>query len=229
MHLANQEHFPERMQVHNGLLCSLVGCVETTLAASRNKLKQLGRIDYKGRQKHPAIYFINYFTCDNPNYDQGGDTGRRHSQGQGDNSKKQGYDDGNNDGINTGYNTGIHAGNIRGTYINKTRLNEAQRGVIEFGNNWRTSARARMAVAQEVLDAVYRPEERERDGVCAGTARGDLHELIDEYLAEGLTPDAIVAACGAVPVEQWSGRLWEALQCANGERKVAAGVVLRGV
>ena len=101
-YLANKERFPERMNVSNGLLMSMVGCSEDSLIKARNQLIQAGLIQYKGQKKLTPLYMIQYFS-NNPAY----------------NSKKTGYEH----GIKRGYEHGIAPDYEQGTYINNTPLN----------------------------------------------------------------------------------------------------------
>ena len=98
-YLANKERFPERMNVSNGLLMSMVGCSEDSLIKARNQLIQAGLIQYKGQKKITPLYMIQYFS-------------NNHAY----NTKKTGYEQGNKQG----YEQGIGAGNEHGTYINNT-------------------------------------------------------------------------------------------------------------
>lgn len=98
-YLANKERFPERMNVSNGLLMSMVGCSEDSLIKARNQLIQAGLIQYKGQKKITPLYMIQYFS-NNPAY----------------NSKKTGYEQ----GIKRGYEQGIAPDYEQGTYINNT-------------------------------------------------------------------------------------------------------------
>lgn len=98
-YLANKERFPERMNVSNGLLMSMVGCSEDSLIKARNQLIQSGLIQYKGQKKITPLYMIQYFS-NNPAY----------------NPKKQSMEQ----DIKQGYEQGISAGNKHGTYINNT-------------------------------------------------------------------------------------------------------------
>lgn len=102
-YLANKERFPERMNVSNGLLMSMVGCSEDSLIKARNQLIQAGLIQYKGQKKITPLYMIQYFS-NNPAY----------------NTKKTGYEQ----GMKHGYEQGLSAGNKHGTYIDKTLLSE---------------------------------------------------------------------------------------------------------
>lgn len=98
-YLANKERFPERMNVSNGLLMSMVGCSEDSLIKARNQLIQAGLIQYKGQKKLTPLYMIQYFS-NNRAY----------------NSKKTGFEQ----GMKQGFEQGIGAGDEQGTYINKT-------------------------------------------------------------------------------------------------------------
>lgn len=98
-YLANKERFPERMNVSNGLLMSMIGCSEDSLIKARNQLMQAGLIQYKGQKKMTPLYRIQYFSH-KPEY----------------NPKKQSY----MPGIKQGYTSGNVPGKEQGTYINNT-------------------------------------------------------------------------------------------------------------
>lgn len=67
LYLANKERFPERMNVPNRVLLSIVGCSEDSLIKARNQLIQHGLIEYKGQKKVTPLYSIRYFS-ENPIY-----------------------------------------------------------------------------------------------------------------------------------------------------------------
>lgn len=104
LYLANKERFPERIQVPNTVLMTLIGCSEDSLIRARNQLIQAGLISYKGQKKFTPVYIIHYFS-QNPGY----------------NSKFAGIDQGINRGINQGIDHGIDRGINQGTYINKRK------------------------------------------------------------------------------------------------------------
>ena len=110
--LAYMERFPERIQVPNGLLMSVVGCSEDSLIRARNQLIQAGLIEYKGQKKMTPLYKINYFS---------------------NNSEFAGINQGINAGINQGINAGINQGINHGTYIDKTREDKREDDIFTTG------------------------------------------------------------------------------------------------
>lgn len=101
LYLANKERFPERMNVPNRVLLSIVGCSEDSLIKARNQLIQHGLIEYKGQKKVTPLYIIRYFS-NNPIY----------------NPKIQSIEQGNKHGIMQGIEQGFDRGIKQGTIIN---------------------------------------------------------------------------------------------------------------
>ena len=163
-YLANKERFPERMNVSNGLLMSMIGCSEDSLIKARNQLIQAGLIQYKGQKKITPLYMIQYFS-DNPAY----------------NSKKTGYEQ----GIKQGYEQGISAGNEHGTYINKTTHSETRIFDDEDVEDDLAYARARMRV-----EAAF----KQHFGRCANEAEASRLGLVFREQPEFLIRRCIQAA-----------------------------------
>ena len=68
------------------------------------------------------------------------------------------------------------------------KYEDREPSVLKIDNNWRTSARARGAVAQKIVDAAL------SEGLpCSGNR--NLHELILEAMEEGLEPELILECC----------------------------------
>lgn len=131
-YLANKERFPERMNVSNGLLMSMIGCSEDSLIKARNQLMQAGLIQYKGQKKLTPLYMIQYFS-NKPEY----------------NTKKQGYIS----GIKHGYLSGNTVGIEQGTYINNTSYTDHYAaGDAEAGEETTTDSYTR---ACEVIEASF--------------------------------------------------------------------------
>ena len=77
--------------------------------------------------------------------------------------------------------------------------------VLKNNNNWRTSARARGAVAQMIVDAALNEE--------LGCAQNNnLHELLVEAMEQGLTPEALMDLCRRSNDMPLGALLYEALQ-----------------
>jgi len=142
-YLANKERFPERMNVSNGLLMSMVGCSEDSLIKARNQLIQAGLIQYKGQKKITPLYMIQYFS-NNPAY----------------NPKKQSMEQ----GIKQGYEQGIKQGDEHGTYINNTipkGISEKDEDIPTAANISRARARDPIPTDGKQFDKLFPPRRSE--------------------------------------------------------------------
>jgi len=77
--------------------------------------------------------------------------------------------------------------------------------VLKINNNWRTSARARGAVAQQIVDIALLEELP-----CAGFK--NLHENIQDYMEQGLEPEEILSCCRQADGINLGSLLYSALQ-----------------
>ena len=161
-YLANKERFPERMNVSNGLLMSMVGCSEDSLIKARNQLIQAGLIQYKGQKKITPLYMIQYFS-NNPAY----------------NSKKSGYEQ----GIKQGYEHGINAGNKHGTHIDKTPPSETNSfdDEVDENDDFQSSSRVRAMVISAFSKNLGRfPTNAEADRLTLAFADEDQPDFLIE-------------------------------------------------
>lgn len=70
----------------------------------------------------------------------------------------------------------------------KDKDEDKEPSVLKNNNNWRTSVRARGAVAQMIVDAALSEELG-----CAGNS--NLHELLVEAMENGLAPELLMELC----------------------------------
>lgn len=186
LYLANKERFPERMNVPNTVLMSIVGCSEDSLAKARNQLIQAGLIVYKGQKKITPLYTIRYFSH-NPTR----------------NPKMAGYEQGYEQGIEQGNKRGYEQGIEQGTYINKTKGNEPKENKLESDEDGTAAAgvrarggdcdempvrhRARrLNVSEDRIDAVFplraRPltpmEQQQLSAIQVYLAQPDVNALV---------------------------------------------------
>lgn len=161
------------ISISNKRLLSYLPYNEDTLIPARNRLKQRGLIDYEPgkRNAKSPMYKINYLTASQQLYPE-----------------KSGNDEGNGQGNAVGNNRGNMGDNQGGLYPDLEGTGPSAQKKVCSNEAYRTSARARAAVAQNILNQFK--------GTTDPGRGSDVHFDICEYLEKGLAPEVILQALG---------------------------------
>lgn len=173
--LASGKEWPDDMvSISNKQLLGHLPYGEDSLIRARKNLAKRRLIQYKPGKKNTLCphFKLMYFAATEESYPQNVDKVPIFAGNMGDNTI--GYPRRNGQGNTTG--------NLRVIPINLNNTIRRYTQTISFDNAWRTSASARSAVAQRILDQ------------WGGDKRGgfDSHRCIVEYLEKGMTPEQIV-------------------------------------